>query len=636
MPKFVAPQLARIVEVPPASDAWVHEIKFDGYRMQLRVKDANAALLTRKELDWSHRFPEIVEETHALPDCILDGEVVALDSSGVSNFAQLQAALSDKKTAGLVYFVFDLMYLDGEDWREQPLTDRKAALEALLRKHLRRSQRIHYVEHFRTPGTDMLEAACKMGLEGIISKRADAPYRSGRGDDWSKSKCRGGQEVVIGGWWGDANTLRSLLVGAFQNGEFVYMGRVGTGYNQRSAGELLRKLKLIEVPKPAFAKSKPVPRARGIHWVEPKVVAEIEFSNITTDGILRQASYKGIREDKSARNVTIEPQPAAEEPKQMPKAKAKTIAQPKSASVVGKRDTVIAGITITNSQKVLWPATASTPAITKLDLARYYEAAAQRILPHIAGRPLSMVRAPDGIEGEHFFQRHPMAGLDKYITAMHVPGRKETYVSVDTPEGMVAMAQVAVLEFHPWGSKPGEPDTPQRLIFDLDPAPDVDFDTVIDAAKDMRKRLESLGMTAFVKTTGGKGIHAATAIRGTPKNPVAWADAKNFSRDVCLAMERDEPDRYVTNMSKKVRGGKIFLDFLRNDRMATAVGAWSPRARPGAHISMPLPWSKLRKGLDPAAFNLANAKAVLKSADPWKDLDKTATLLETARKKLGR
>jgi bifunctional non-homologous end joining protein LigD len=631
MPKFVAPQLARIVEVPPASDAWVHEIKFDGYRMQLRVKDANAALLTRKELDWSHRFPEIVEEARALPDCILDGEVVALDSSGVSNFAQLQAALSNGKTGGLVYFVFDLMYLDGADWRELPLTDRKAALEAFLDKHLRRSQRIHYVEHFRTPGADMLEAACKMGLEGIISKRADAPYRSGRGDDWSKSKCRGGQEVVIGGWWGDANKLRSLLVGTFQNGEFVYMGRVGTGYNQRSAGDLLRKLKPIEVPKPAFSKSKQVPRARGIHWVEPKVVAEIEFSNITTDGILRQASYKGMREDKPARSVVREPQPAAEDAKQMAKAKPK----PKAPAVVGNRDAVIAGITITNAAKELWPATKDTRAITKLDLARYYEAAAPRILPHIAGRPLSMVRAPDGIDGEHFFQRHPMAGLEKYITTMHVSGRKETYVSVGTLEGMVALAQVAVLEFHPWGSKPGDPDTPARLIFDLDPAPDVDFDTVIEAAKAMRKRLEHLGMTAFVKTTGGKGIHVATAIRGTPKNPINWSDAKNFSRDVCVAIEKDEPDRYVTTMSKKARAGKIFLDFFRNDRMATAVGAWSPRARPGANISMPLPWSKLRKGLDPAAFNLANARAVLKAADPWKDLEESATLLETARKKLG-
>jgi bifunctional non-homologous end joining protein LigD len=633
MPKFVAPQLARVIDAPPTSAAWVHEIKLDGYRMQLRVQNGRAVLLTRKELDWSHRFPEIVQEAGALPDCILDGEVCALDSSGISNFAQLQAALSDQKTGDLVYFVFDLMYLEREGWREQPLTERKAALEAVLSKHLRRSTRIHYVEHFQTPGTDMLEAACKMGLEGIISKRADAPYKSGRGDDWTKSKCRGGQEVVIGGWWGDSNKLRSLLVGAFQNGEFVYMGRVGTGYNQRSAGELLRKLKPIERPQPAFAKSKQVPRARGIHWVEPKVVAEIEFSNITTDGILRQASYKGMREDKSARNVVPEPQPAAEHPKQMTRAKAKTIAQPKTASVVGKRDAVVAGITITNSQKVLWPATEATPAITKLDLARYYEAAAPRILTHIAGRPLSMVRAPDGIEGEHFFQRHVFAGAEKYLNPVHLAGRKEVYVSIDTKEGVVALAQAAVLEFHPWGSKPGEPDTPQRLIFDLDPAPDVDFDTVIEAAKDLRKRLEDLGMTAFVKTTGGKGIHVATAIRGTPKTPLSWPDAKNFSRDVCLAMERDEPDRYVTNMSKKVRGGKIFLDFLRNDRMATAVGAWSPRARPGAHISMPLPWAKLRKGPDPAAFNVANAKAVLKSTDPWKDLDTTGIALEAARRK---
>jgi len=611
----------------------VHEIKFDGYRMQLRVKKGRGVLLTRKNLDWSFRFPEIVEEASDLPDCIIDGEVVALDDKGVSSFAGLQQALSDKKTDGLVYFVFDLLFLDGRDLRGEPLTARKDALADLLKRHLPRSQRVHYVEHFATSGPDMLEAACKIGLEGIISKRANAPYRSGRGEDWLKAKCRGGQEVVIGGWWGDANALRSLLVGAFRDGEFVYMGRVGTGFNQKSAAELLRKLKPIERSSSPYAQSEQVPRARGIHWVEPKVVAEVEFSNITADGVLRQASYKGIREDKPAASIRPDAERAAETA--MPKSKAKSQPNPKPAAVSGKRDAIVSGITITNSSKVLWPETDGTPAITKLELAQYYEKAASRILPHIAGRPLSMVRAPEGIEGQRFFQRHVFAGAEKYLTPVRISGRKEVYVAIDSEEGLVALAQAAVLELHPWGSKPGSPDTPDRLIFDLDPAPDVDFDTVIVAAKAMRERLESLGMTAFVKTTGGKGIHVVTAIKGTPKKPLTWPEAKSFARDVCIAVERDDPTRYTTNMSKKVRGGKIFLDFLRNDRMATAVAPWSPRARPGAHISMPLPWPKLRAGLDPAKFNLGDAKALLKGADPWKDLDKTAVPLDAARKKLG-
>ena len=634
MPRFVEPELARIVDMPAGGPSWVHEIKFDGYRMQLRVENKRAALLTRKALDWSHRFPEIVADgARALPDCILDGEVAALDERGISNFSGLQSALSEGRTGGLVYFVFDLMFLDGRDFRGLPLTTRKAQLQQLLKQKLPRAQHYRYVEHYQSSGKEMLEAACRMGLEGVISKRADAPYKSGRGNDWTKAKCRGGQEVVIGGWRGDSNTLRSLLAGAWRDGQFFYMGRIGTGFNVKSAGDLLRKLKPLEIKRPLFANMKEVPRARDLHWVEPKLVAEVEFGAITAGNMLRQASFKGLREDKPAKNVVFEAQPAAEV-KNKPKPAPKAVIVNKNV-VGGHKGLTVRGVAISNPDKALWPATNDSPAVTKAELVRYYEMAAPRILPHIEGRPLSIVRAPDGLGGEQFFQRHVVPGLQAYAKPICVAGESKPYFSIDTQEGLVALGQVAVLELHPWGAAPGKPEIPERLIFDLDPAPDVAFDTVIGAAKEMRAFLQHLGFTPFVKTTGGKGIHVVIAIKGTPKKPLTWDDGKAFARDVCLKMEREAPERYTTNMSKKVRGGKIFLDFLRNARTATAVAPWSPRARPGATISMPLPWSKLRAGLDPSQFTIPNAAKLLRAADPWSDLDSTAVNLDAARKKLG-
>ncbi|MFL5238247.1 MAG: DNA ligase D [Rhizomicrobium sp.] len=644
MPAFVEPELARIVDMPAGGTLWIHEIKFDGYRMQLRVEKKRVRLLTRKALDWSHRFPEIVAEACALPDCILDGEIAALDERGISNFSSLQNALSEGKTAGLVYFAFDLLFLDGHDLCSLALTQRKELLEELLKQRLPRSTRFRYVEHYQSSGQEMLDAACRTGLEGIISKRGDAPYKSGRGNDWTKAKCRGGQEIVIGGWRGDANTLRSLLAGAYKDGKFLYMGRIGTGYNVKSAGELLRKLKPLEIPRPAFANTQDVPRARDLHWVEPKVVAEVEFGTITAAGILRQASYKGLREDKSAKSVVFEAQPAAQEskpaaPTAIPKPAAAKPAP--EAVIVGKKHVVsghkglsVRGIAVSNPDKPLWPATKDTPAVTKAELARYYEMAAPRILPHIAGRPLSIVRAPDGIGGEQFFQRHVVPGLQAYAKPIRITGEAKPYFSIDTAEGLVACGQVAVLELHPWGAAPGKPEVPERLIFDLDPAPDVAFESVIAAAKDMRAQLQNFAFTPFVKTTGGKGIHVVVAVKGSPKKPLTWDEAKAFARDVCLQMEREAPERYTTNMSKKVRGGKIFLDFLRNGRTATAIAPWSPRARPGALISVPLPWGKLRAGLDPSRFALPDAVKLLRAADPWKDIGSTAVSLAAARKQL--
>ena len=638
IPDFVAPQLCRLVDDPPVGAIWVHEIKFDGYRMQLRVQNGHAALRTRKGLEWSHRFPEIVADGRRLPDCIIDGEICALDEKGVPSFARLQQALSGGRTAELIFFVFDLLFLQGADLRKEPLSARKDMLARLIQM-TKGMAHLRYVEHFATTGEAFLKSACRAKLEGIVSKRLDAPYRSGRGDLWTKAKCRGGQEVVIGGWWGGPAKLRSILVGAYSGGDFVYLGRIGTGFNSENSGPLLKALNRLKQAKPPFTAGVKPPRAREISWVAPKLVAEVEYATMTQDGLLRQASFKGLREDKPPRSVVLErPMPAAEAQlrskteKKMTRGSVATEIKPVKKSAA-RSQSVVHGLAITHPEKVLWPAAKTAGAVTKLDLARYYELAAPRMLPHIQRRPISMVRAPDGIGGQRFFQRHVLAGVAA-ASPMDVEGEKQPFHSIDSVEGLVALGQAAVLEIHPWGCKQGDPETPERLIFDLDPAPDLAFERVIEAAKDIRAALLDCGLTPFVKTTGGKGLHVVTAIAGTRTKPVTWDEAKAFALELAERVAKAAPERYVTNMSKKKRGGKIFLDYLRNGRMATAVAPWSPRARDGATIATPLSWNQLRKGLDPAAFTIASAAQLLKHADPWKDLAASAASLESARKKL--
>lgn len=623
-PEFVPPELCKVAAKPPSGANWAHEVKFDGYRLQLRVESHRAVLRTRGGLEWSAKFPEIVDEAKRFPDCILDGEVVGLNEEGISDFAKLQEALSKGETGALRFFLFDLLFLDGRDLRREPLSRRKAALEALLNRHKPKLRRLFYVTHFRESGNAMLDAACRMRLEGIISKRLDAPYRSGRSSDWLKIKCRGGQEVVIGGWWGNSDHLRSLLVGVFRGGALRYMGRVGTGFNAGNARELLKRLKPLRRASAPFADKRDIPKARGVNWVEPKLVAEVEFGTITEAGLLRQASYKGLREDKEAGAVMPEPQPAA--------------SQRKRSAPRARRDSnsaVVSGVTITNAQKELWPADAGHAAVTKIGLARYYESAAARILPHITGRPLSIVRAPDGIDGQRFFQRHAPPGTSEHVRPIKVEGESKPFLAVDSIEGLVALAQAAVLEIHPWGSKKNDPEIPARIVFDLDPAPDVPFDQVVQAAKRMRVRLEECGLAPFLKTTGGKGLHVVVAITGSPRKPATWPEAKDFARSLCEAVARHDPDLYTTNMSKRARGGKIFLDYLRNDRMATAVAPWSPRARPHAPIALPLAWKELRTSVDPSRFTVLDATKLLRRADPWKDLEASAGSLHKARATLG-
>jgi bifunctional non-homologous end joining protein LigD len=626
VPDFASPQLCRAVERPPGGAGWVHEIKFDGYRMQLRVAGGAVTLKTRKGLDWSDKCPVIIDAGAGLPDTLIDGEVVALDESGIPNFSALQAALSERKTDALVFFAFDLLHADGADLCGEPLAARKERLKKLLAKH-GGGARLRYVEHFETEGGAVLDSACRAGLEGIVSKRLDAPYRTGRGDAWTKSKCRPGHEVVIGAWSTTQGRFRSLLVGVYRGDHLVYIGRVGTGFDAAKVKVLMPLLEAAAAEKSPFGGANAPRREPGVHWVKPELVAEIEFGGWTGDDNIRQAAFKGLRTDK----------PAAEVEPELPAPASPPVAEPKPGKAPAARGRIVMmGVAISHPDKALWPDGGDGKPVTKLDLAEYYAAMADWILPHIAGRPCSVIRAPDGITGESWFQRHIAPGSSKLLTAVSVSGERKPYLQIDRADGLIAVAQDAGVELHPWNCAPGRPDVPGRLVFDLDPAPDLPFTAVVEAAIEIRDRLEGLGLAGFCKTTGGKGLHVVVPLRAPKSGGPDWDVAKAFARAVCEQMEKDSPERYLINMAKAKRGGLIFLDYLRNDRMSTAVAVLSPRGRPGATVSMPLAWKQVTKGLDPKAFTIRTAPTLCAKTAFWPDYAAAAQPLAPAIKKLAR
>lgn len=617
MPRFVEPQLAKLVERAPSAPGWAHEVKFDGYRLQLRVEDGEATLRTRTGLDWTKKFAAIAEAAAKLPDCILDGEAVALDHHGAPNFGALQAALSDGKSEDLIFFAFDLLFADDEDLRPMPLADRKARLKELLEGLKGKHGGLRYVDHFETPGDAVLQSACRMHLEGIVSKELDAPYLSGRVGSWVKTKCRAGHEVVIGGWTSEGKRLRSLLAGVHKGKKLVYVGRVGTGFGAATVAKLVPRLKEVESKTSPFAAGASPPKEANMHWARPELVAEIEFAGWTGAGNVRQAAFKGLRADKPADEVE------AETPLKPEKAR---MAKPKTSGAA-----VVMGVSISHPDKPLWPD--GKPPVTKLELARYYEAVGDWMIEHLKGRPCSIVRTPDGISGQTFFQRHAMAGSSHLIEEVKVKGDKKPYLQIDRVEGLAAAAQMGATELHPWNCQPGNPELPGRLVFDLDPAPDVKFAEVIKAAVEVRKRLEALGLVPFCKTTGGKGLHVVVPLTAD-KNSPEWDAAKMFAREICRRIAEADPARFVLSMAKKERTGRIFLDYLRNDRTATAVAPLSARARPGATVSMPIEWSQVKAGLDPRKFTIRTAPALLKKSKPWKDYDESARPLRGAIERL--
>ncbi len=632
LPKFVEPQFAKPVEQPMSGPSWAHEVKFDGYRLQLRVEHGKAQLRTRKGLDWTDKFAAIARAAQGLADCIVDGEAVALDKKGVPRFDALQDALAEGKTQDLIFFAFDLLFADGEDLRSLPLRERKARLRELLSKPKDKGRTIRYVEHFETSGDAVLESARRMGFEGIISKRLDAAYRPGRDGSWTKTKVRPGREVVIGGWTGDGTKVGSLLAGVYRRqgkaNKLAYVGRVGTGFGEASARGLMAKLKAVASKASPFAKESSPPKESDMHWARPELVAEIEFAGWTDGGNIRQAAFKGLRLDKPADEVMAEPAELAETKAARPAA----IARPaKTSQPAAAGSATVMGVAISHPDKAMWPG--EKPPISKLELARYYESVGDWMMEHLKGRPCSVVRTPDGIAGQKFFQRHAMAGGSPLFNEVKARGEKEAYLQIDRVEALAAVAQIGGTELHPWNCQPDVPELPGRLVFDLDPAPDVKFSDVVKAAVELRRRLEKLKLVSFCKTTGGKGLHVVVPLTADRKSP-DWDAAKMFAREICRRLEAAEPERYVLNMAKKERGGRIFLDYLRNDRISTAVAVLSPRARPGAPVSMPLEWNQAKAGLDPQRFTVRTAPALLKKTRPWRTYAKSARPLRAAIERL--
>jgi bifunctional non-homologous end joining protein LigD len=639
LPDFVPPQLCKSVDRPPPGAGWGHEVKFDGYRLQLRVVGGQATVKTRKGLDWTAKFREIARAAEALPDCIVDGEACALDHNGSPDFPALQAALSEGRTGDLIYFAFDLLFVEGEDLRGLPLSERKARLADLLEDL--GDKRLRYVDHFESSGDAVLQSACRMSLEGIVSKKLDAPYRSDRSDTWTKAKCRAGHEVVIGGWTGEKGQLRSLLVGVHREGKLVHVGRVGTGFGRDVVSRVLPELEKVETDKSPFEGPSKPRKTPGMvmHWARPELVAEIEFAGFTGDGNVRQAAFKGLRADKPASEVEAEVPASIDEVK---------LAEPVNAAPQHKNnaarhaaakpaakfaDPVVMGVTISKPDKALWPHAFDGQPVTKLDLARYFETVGEWMMLHLRGRPCSVIRFPDGIEAEErFFQRHAGKGASNLFNQVQVFGDHKPYLQIDRIEALAAAAQMGAIELHPWNCQPFAPEIPGRLVFDLDPDPTVSFETVIEAAKEIRERLKVLGLESFCKTTGGKGLHVVTPLKLDKK--LDWPTAKAFAQKVCMMAAADSPDRYVVNMAKKLRTGKIFLDYLRNDRMATAVAPLSPRGREGAPVSFPLTWAQVKTGLDPHAYTLRTVPALLKKTKAWADYCDAERPLKDALKKL--
>ncbi len=624
-PGFITPQLAQQTAAPPSGSDWQHELKLDGYRIQIHILPGNdrrsnprAKLLTRKGLDWTSRMPDIANAAARLhvTSAILDGEAVALDERGVSDFAALQAAFHEKRQRYIVYFAFDILHLDGHNLRNLPLLERREILAGLLRGRDEGTP-LRLSESLEADGKIVFKKACALGAEGIVSKLATAKYTSGRGSSWLKVKCRQEQEFVIGGFTlpskGDAG-IGALLLGYYDRGKLRYAGRSGTGFTQKIHRTIRSQLEELKQKDSPFAD---VPREvrRTAHWVKPQLVAQIVFSTWTRDHLVRQAAFKGLREDKRATEVVRETAAA-------PAAAARSASAEQGSTRRPKRNRKevkpMMGLAITHPDKVL----DQESGMTKQDLAEYYAAVAEHLLPHISNRPLSVVRCPDGNSKPCFFQKHVGLGLPAGVNSVSIrspkSGKKEDYLTVDSSQGLVGLAQMGVLEIHPWGSKNDSLERPDRIVFDLDPDAAIDWATLGQTARDLQGRLKKLGLESFLKSTGGKGLHVVVPIE--PEHD--WPVIKDFAHRLVLDMEKDKPDLYVTKMTKASRKNRIYLDYLRNDRESTSVAPYSPRARQGTPVAVPLRWNEL-DAARPPAFHVADLgqwRARLRR-DPWARFD---------------
>ena len=570
LPRRLAPELATLASEAPVGPEWLHELKYDGYRALCRIEHGMARLFSRSGKEWTREMASVANAAAALPTdaAWLDGEIVVLEPDGRSSFQALQHALSTGRDDALVYLVFDAPFLDGRDLRRLPLVARKQALAALLARGRVADGVVRYADHVSGDGAAFFRAAGRAGAEGIVSKRRRAPYESRRTSAWRKVRCQKRQELVVGGFTNPTGSrvgLGALLLGVHDGAGLRYVGRVGTGFDDRTLRALRARLEALEIPASPFVAGSVRP-PRESRFVRPELVAEVAFTEWTADGQLRHPTFQGLRDDKPAHEVVRE-QPVA----------------------LPRRDETssVAGVRLTHPERVFWPEL----GVTKLELARYYETVAPWMVPQVEGRPLSLLRAPAGHTGERFFHKHVGTGWPAVLRRVPVQdgGKTVTYVTVTDAAGLVALAQMGVLEIHPWGSRYDRIEVPDRVIFDLDPGPDLPWRRLVEAAAHTRVFLHDLGLTSFVKTTGGKGVHVVVPIvrRG------AWAEVKTFAEDVAKALARRDPTLFTASMAKVARVGKVYVDYVRNARGQTAVAAYSTRARPGAPVSTPLGWDEL-------------------------------------------
>ena len=647
LPRAFAPQLATLTEEVPEGKEWLSEIKFDGYRMLARIERGKVSIWSRNGLDWTRKLPNLIPPLEALGlhEAYLDGEVVSLDTEGRSNFGQLKSDLSDGRSDRLFYYLFDLPYLYGHDLQRCRLIDRKDALKALLRGH--DGGALRFSDHIEGSAEPMRAKACAMHLEGIICKQADSRYEQGRSRSWLKVKCVGREEFVVLGFTepsGSREGLGALHLGYYDGeGALHYAGGVGTGFNRKTLAALRRELEKLEVktgPSIVFHAGE-IPK--GIRWVKPKLVVEVQYGSWTPDKILRHSTFLGLRDDKAAEEVVREaPEsdadlgaPAitrrpgarilvARKPSKRPAAARGKTAKAMPA-IIDARETDDGEVRLTHPDRVLWP----DAKITKADLAAYWRTMAEAALPHIANRPLALVRCPDGAEGQCFFQKHASPGFPKPIKTVRV-GKEDILVVEDT-DGLVSLAQMSVLETHLWGSHLKTIEKPDQIVIDLDPDEGLKFARVVEGAHAVRKLLGELGLESFCKTTGGKGLHVVV-----PLKPAAgWPEVKSFAKAIANHLAASDPEAYVAVASKRARKGRVFVDYLRNGRGATAVAPFSPRARPEATVATPLGWSEVTASLDPRRFTMKTVPVRIArlKRDPWASFFDTAQTISAAARK---
>jgi bifunctional non-homologous end joining protein LigD len=653
MPAAVEVQLATLVDAVPPGDAWVHEIKYDGYRALCEIRDDEARLITRGGKDWTDRFAAIARAAATLPAgrAILDGEIVVLEPDGRSSFQALQNALSENRQGDLVYFVFDLLHLDGYDLRPAPLLARKAALAELLEGH---AGALHLGGQIEGDGEAFFRQACQYGLEGIVSKRAAAPYRAGRGKDWLKVKCLNRQEFAIVGFTDPERSREGfgalLLAVNDDDGQLVYAGKVGTGFDDETLNALRARMDKLEVAKPAFQNPPRGAEARRSHWLKPKLVGEVVFTEWTRDNLLRHATFQGLREDKRPEEIVREKPQDPPQPTQpakdaaAPKAARKTAKpsakkgdkpalRPEIAPVAvtadgrsKKKEVEIAGVRFSNPDKVLYP----EQGVTKGELGLYYARIADWILPHLADRPLTLVRCPEGRAKQCFYQKHASEHFPPTVHRVDV-GEPEPYAAIDSLEGLLGLAQMGVLELHIWGSHNDRIEQPDYIVFDFDPDEGLGWEKVVEGATAMRAFLENLGLRSFLKSTGGKGLHVCLPLARKDD----WDEVKAFTKAVAEKMVEAEPAKYTSKLPKASRKGKIFIDYLRNGRGATSICAYSTRARPDAPVSVPLFWEELETGVRGNTYTLRTVPERLEAlpSDPWADFFKIRQSITAAMKK---